>query len=125
MRTALSRLRDLLLALLWGYMLFLAIDAWWTAWRAGNGLTQLAAGVWIVVMVVGGIVAAILYFRTKRWNQRFESNHCPACGYDMRATPDRCPECGTDVTSTESHLPAWLNATALELARTRSNRPRK
>ena len=40
-------------------------------------------------------VAIVVYDRRRlRREAREEGGLCPACGYDLRATPGRCPECG-------------------------------
>jgi hypothetical protein len=56
------------------------IVPYWSLTCAFALLPALAAGTW---------------WRRLRRRRSTRRGMCPACGYDLRATPGRCPECGT------------------------------
>jgi len=59
------------------------------AWQWGFTIFTIPG--WLLPLIT--IVPPLLFIR--RWRKfRRKPGHCPACGYDLRATPDRCPECG-------------------------------
>jgi hypothetical protein len=57
----------------------------------------LAVRVWSLVSAFA-VLPAIFAFRqvrtVRRRRRRARLGLCPACGYDLRASPGRCPECG-------------------------------
>ena len=99
-------------------MLVVSATRLWDAIAADDTVREFVMAV--CVLFFAGAAAVHVY--VARWNHRFESHHCPVCGYDMRATPDRCPECGYEVTWSETTLPRWLQGSALDLARARDSK---
>ena len=68
----------------------------WTRVDRKLGLSLLAIAATVFVPVV--LLVSLLVWLDARKRQREgarEASLCPACGYDLRATPGRCPECGT------------------------------
>ena len=55
---------------------------------------QLVVPYWAVVPPLAALPVTWLV-RRHHHRRRVRAGLCPACGYDLRATPDRCPECGT------------------------------
>jgi hypothetical protein len=66
----------------------------------GDDYRSIRIGVshWLAALIL--LVPPALWlnrFRHARHSRRARAlGLCPACGYDLRATPQRCPECGTE-----------------------------
>ena len=63
--------------------------------RLASG-TEFSAPPWALALLLGVTPGLIRDMTKKLHHRRLAGGLCPACGYDLRATPGRCPECGTE-----------------------------
>jgi tRNA(Ile2) C34 agmatinyltransferase TiaS len=65
----------------------------WGPPRERTVTVPLALTMWGACTAIA-VIAIVHPHRLHRNRERARLNLCPACGYDLRATPERCPECG-------------------------------
>ena len=66
--------------------------------RLRNGAPVLVLPCWFVA-VIAAVLPAARAVRHDRHRLRRSRGLCPACGYDLRTTPEKCPECGAAATA--------------------------
>lgn len=59
----------------------------------GHSLRGATIPHWMLALPLAVLPA---WWTRRRWCRKVVPGTCPACGYDLRATPERCPECGTE-----------------------------
>ena len=64
-----------------------------TTWQASAFYGAIEIPWWSLFLLFSLLPGTRLAARVRRRSQR-RRGLCPACGYDLRATPQRCPECG-------------------------------
>jgi hypothetical protein len=69
----------------------------WLGIRLPAPIGQLLFSSSLTLLVVGPPLLILGLIGEWAFRERKRAGHCPACNYDLRATPDRCPECGTIV----------------------------
>jgi hypothetical protein len=64
-------------------------------------LWSITLPLWFMILVALALPTrtARRLWRTRRATRRAAQGLCPACGYDLRGSPDRCPECGRQATT--------------------------
>jgi hypothetical protein len=64
-------------------------------WQLSGTYEELGVGItpWLL-MLLSLILPTVWLRRHLRQRHRRTAGLCPACGYDLRATPGHCPECG-------------------------------
>ncbi len=74
-------------------------------WRHGNRrYRSWIFPYWLLAIMTGPPALSMLARRVRRARARRRSARglCPACSYDLRATPGQCPECGHTPVGTET-----------------------
>jgi hypothetical protein len=75
-------------------------DAGQTVFDPPVPVLSVYAACWVPVVLFGALPAFTLLRAAGRnfvQRRRLKHHRCPACGYDLRATPGNCPECGQEI----------------------------
>jgi len=67
-------------------------------WNGRSSLVNLLVPYWMLAIVTAMLPTQRFFAwkAVRRARRRKRLGLCPACGYDLRASPQRCPECGAE-----------------------------